>query len=89
MKFEMDVDQVLAEFETDGEALYAYYCSFHKTAISEVSKYLASNVDCDSCGDLEADLWSGGGSVVEDHAECEKVRLEGSVNEINVRNSGR
>ena len=83
-KFEMDVERLLAECETDGEALNAYYCIFCKTAILKVSESLNSNVDWDSCGDSEADLWSWGGSVVEDHAEYEKVWLEGSVNEINV-----
>ena len=64
--------------------MYAYYRSFCKTAIFTGSETWNSNVDWDSCGDSEADLWSWGGSVVEDHAECEKVWLEGSVDEINV-----
>ena len=38
LRFETDIDQLLSEFDTDGEALYAYYRSFCKTATLEASK---------------------------------------------------
>ena len=72
MKFKRNINQLLSESRTDGEALLNYYRSCRNKIISENLVSSDYGFDCDSWGDSEVDSWSGDESVGDLNVEEER-----------------
>ena len=73
LEFERNIDRLLFESRTDGEALFTYYRSFRGTITSEILNSSDSKFDCNSWGDSEVDSWPGDDSVGDFHAKDKRA----------------